>query len=639
MISTRFLFINSLLFFLILSFSTAKAWVYPEHRQIMLIAIEKLPSDYREELQMLWSLARTGYESRLSPTVIDPDLLLNPPYIDYAAWPSIAGDHSCSAENMLYNILQTEWIMKVADISAKLQIDLQFAYTRNEKINALRDSDLRLQSADPEYATRAGSNNVHFLLALPDVNISALNYVLAFLIEGAELNAIAAYAWYHYSAISKASLLINQDLTKEERSKIIISALADEAFAIHFLEDAFAAGHAAGTWGDASQRKGTHDYYNEFGLKTNLWNGENVVLTGDAWMRSEDAERASYAVRLSLEQFINAATGEYPEIIYAGDEKAPEPNNFSVCSNNYVPGHIQNTHFEPLLEQVFLLTPVPALKKDLIGDLPRFRAEVGTFIGLSPGLRGSMIFGAFGLGQETVGVVGGLEFEARFGVGLDGVINESGDGLIFLGAGWRQDGSSSTGVIDDAELSNYGNLLAAIPGRSAFDLRLRLPFYVIPGDLLIAGPILYLLDKDALTSMAVTAVNGGLFGAEAGIETSFGRFQLVLGREIAVYFFGRTKEKDALFNISPNENGLEELYILSYESTQFEFPILEYRPFRSFSTDQSSSPLVQLYGGFDVPSNVQNRSGVDENAYVPSLKTYWYLGMRLVFDWRHYFSL
>ena len=246
----------------------------------MLTAIEKLPSDYKEELQIFWSLARTGYESRLSPTVIDPELLLNPPYIDYAAWPAIAGDHSCSAENMLYNILQTDWIMKVADITAQLQIDLQFASTRNERINALRDSDLRLQSADPDYATRAGSNNVHFLLALPDVNMSALNYTLAFLIEGAELNAIAAYAWYHYSALSKASLLVNQNLTLEERSTIILSALADEAFGIHFLEDAFAAGHAAGTWGDASQRKGTHDYYNEFGLKTTLWNGENVVLTG-----------------------------------------------------------------------------------------------------------------------------------------------------------------------------------------------------------------------------------------------------------------------------------------------------------------------------------------------------------------------
>ena len=39
------------------------------------------------------------------------------------------------------------------------------------RINALRNSDIKLQSADPEYATRAGSNNVHFLLPLKDASI------------------------------------------------------------------------------------------------------------------------------------------------------------------------------------------------------------------------------------------------------------------------------------------------------------------------------------------------------------------------------------------------------------------------------------------------------------------------------------
>jgi hypothetical protein len=538
---------------------------------------------------------------------------------------------------MLYNILQTEWIMQVADITAQLKIDLAFAQERDDRINALRESDLRLQEADPDYATRAGSNNVHFLLALPDVNMTALNYVLSCLIEGAELNAISAYAWYHYSALSKASMLVNQNLTQEERSAIILSALADEAFAIHFLEDAFAAGHVAGTWGDASQRKGTHDYYNEMGLRTSLWNGEKVVLTGDAWMRTEDAERAAYTVGLSIIQLIEATSGKYPTIKYNEEEKIPGPGKFNVCKNNYVPAHIKNKDFDVPLSEVFIKTPVPALEEGL-GDLPRFRAEVGPFIGFSPALRGSLIFGAFGLDQTTLGAVGGLEIAVRVGVGLDGVLNESGDGLIFLGVGWRQDGSSSTGVVDAEELASYGNLLAAIPARSAFNFRFRIPYYVVPGDLLIAGPILFFLDKELLTDMGVTAVNGGLIGWEAGIETSFGRFQFVLGREIAVYFFGRTKEKDALFNFSPDQNGIKSIYILSYESTQFEFPFLEYRPFRSFSTDQSSSLLVQFYGGFDVPSNVQDRSTLEEKtSYVPSLKTVWYVGARLVFDWRHYF--
>ena len=36
-----------------------------------------------------------------------------------------------------------------------------------QRLNALRTADTRLQRADPQYATRAGSNNAHFLLPRP----------------------------------------------------------------------------------------------------------------------------------------------------------------------------------------------------------------------------------------------------------------------------------------------------------------------------------------------------------------------------------------------------------------------------------------------------------------------------------------
>jgi hypothetical protein len=624
------------LLIMFLGLGKSNAWVYPEHRDIALIAIEKLSEDYRASLDNLWSQARIGYEFRLSERVIDVEQLLKPEFLDYAAWPAIAGDHSCSAENLLYNILQTDWILNVADITAQLKIDLQMAEDRAGRINGLRVSDLRLQNVDPEYATRAGSNNVHFLLSLSDVNIEAISYILSCTKEGAELNAIAAYAWYHYSAMSKASLLANNNYTQEERSIIILSALADEAFAIHFLQDAFASGHAAGTWGDASQRKGTHDYYNEIGLKASTWEGENIVLTGDAWMRFEDADRAANVVEISLEQFLDAAAGKHPEIIYKRDDKIPAPEDLDVCQNNYMPPHESNPAFEKLLTEVFIKTPVPALVQGL-GELPRFRAEIGTFVGFSPAMKGSIINGGFGLNQETAGVIGGLEIAFRFGVGLDGVLNEAGDGLIFLAAGWRQDGSSSTGVVGSTELQNYGNLLAAIPGRSAFNGRLRLPFYVLPLDLLILAPVLYFIDQEALTNVGVTAVNGGLIPWQSGIETSFGRFQFVLGREVAVYFYGRTKERDALFNVSTAEQGQEQLNILSYRSTLFEFPIVEYRPFKTFDVGQRSSMFIQLYGGFDIPSNVEVLSSSGDVESTPELKTVWNLGLRLIFDWRHYF--
>ena len=625
-------FLNGLLCIIFFSgISTTNAWVYPEHRDIALFAIQKLPTAYRTSLDELWAIARADYEFRLSESVIEPTQLLKPEFIDYAAWPAIAGDHSCSAENMLHNILETDWILKVADITAQLKIDLAFSKDRTRRINGLRTSDLRLQGADPEYATRAGSNNVHFLLSLPDVNMDALSYFLSCLHEGAELNSIGAYVFYHYSALSKATRLSRDNLTSEERSALTLAALADEAFAIHFLEDMFAAGHAAGTWGDASQRKGTHDYYNEKGLKVSTWDGDNLVLTGDAWMRTEDAVRAAYAVRLSIQQLIDASKGKFPTIISNKEEKSFTPQSFNVCQNNYMPAYEHNSDFETLLKDVLIKTPVPALVHGL-GELPRFRAEVGMFVGFSPAMRGWLISGGFSTEQKTIGTSGGLEIAGRIGVGLDGVLNETGDGLAFIDVGFRQDGSSSIGLVPDPALNAYGSLYSAIPGRSAFSARLRLPFYVLPGDLLILGPALFFIDKEALTDVGVNAVNGGLIPWQAGIETSFGRFQFVLGREVAVYLYGRTKERDALVTYSLND-----IYIISYRSTQIEFPILEYRPFRSFDADQRSSLFIQFFGGVDFSHNVEVLETVLGTDTTPELKTVWSLGLRLVFDWRHYF--
>lgn len=621
---------------ILFNLSTTKAWVYPEHRDIMLLAIEKLSTDYRASLDELWAQARVGFEFRLSENVIEPEQLLKPEFIDYAAWPAIAGDHSCSAENMLHNILETDWILAVADITAQLKIDLEFSSNRIRRINGLRESDLRLQGADPEYATRAGSNNVHFLLSLGDVNLDAVAYFIASMKEGAELNAIGAYVIYHYSALSKTSLLPDPKLTNEERSALTLSALADEAFAIHFLQDMFASGHAAGTWGDASQRKGTHDYYNEMGLKASTWEGKNIVLTGDAWMRTEDAIRAAYAVRLSVQQLIDASIGKYPTIISQKGENAFRPDNFNVCQNNFMPTYDHNSDFEPLLEEVLKKTPVPALVQGL-GELPRFRAEVGMFVGFSPAARGWLISGGFSTAQQTIGASGGLEIAGRFGVGLDGVLNETGDGLAFIDVGYRQDGSSSIGIVPNPAFNAYGSLYAAIPGRSAFSGRLRLPFYVLPFDLLLLGPTLFFIDKEALTSVGVTAVNGGLIPWQAGIETSFGRFQFVLGREVAVYLYGRTKERDALVTYSQDENVITDLYVISYRSTQFEFPIVEYRPFRSFDSSQRSSLFIQLYGAVDFPHHTEVLESASGTTVPPELKTVWNLGLRLVFDWRHYF--
>ena len=118
------------------------AWIYPEHRDIMLLAILKLDSAHRAVLDRLWASARLGFEARLYASVVDANQGIKPASLDYAAWPGIAGDHSTSADNMVFNILKTEWILKVADVTAALKTGIAKSKTRSDVEMYLRDSDI-----------------------------------------------------------------------------------------------------------------------------------------------------------------------------------------------------------------------------------------------------------------------------------------------------------------------------------------------------------------------------------------------------------------------------------------------------------------------------------------------------------------
>ena len=80
-------------------------------------------------------------------------------------------------------------------------------------MNIVRVADIRLQRADPEYATRAGSNNAHFLLAKPVADFSAYDYLNSTLTHGSEINAAGVFGWFHLSALQKATRLAQESLS------------------------------------------------------------------------------------------------------------------------------------------------------------------------------------------------------------------------------------------------------------------------------------------------------------------------------------------------------------------------------------------------------------------------------------------
>jgi len=594
---------------------TAFAWVFPEHRDIAVLAVQKLDPEQQAMLQKLWSEARTGHEAQYCGAMADPAQGTNPTCIDLAAWTAIAGDHSCSASDMLNNVLNTPWILGVARVSARLKAQLAAAQRPYQRVNAVRSSDIALQRTDPDYVTRASSNNAHFLLPRTTVTMTPEAYARLALSPKADLNALATYVWFHLRALAMASKVAGGGLTPEARAQAVRAALADETFALHFLQDSFAAGHAIGTWGNTAVRKGTHDYYNEHGVSLATWSGQPFVALGDAYMRPQDAERAAKAVRDSLAQLMDTFAGKMTLSLDNLAETGPDA--FDVCHEEHFPetaGNVAEIRtLVPILEQ----TPAPTLGQGL-GELPRFRAELGPFIGVTAAARGGAVSGGFGSNQSGTSGTAGLEVAARLGLGLEGVLNESSDGLAFAELGLRQDTHSSG--------------TANVPGRGGITARFRVPFWLIPGDLLVAAPILAFTSRRSLQKMAVQAANGGLIPWQAGIATRIGRFQFVLGREVGLSFFGHGQNHPMVIP-TPGVPPLNTT-IAAVNSMQVEFPILEYRLFRFFSLDQSSGLMIQPYVGFDKPSSPSVVSPA--GAPAPSLRTVTTAGIRVVFDWRHY---
>lgn len=641
----------------------ARGWEYPEHRQLALLGVQRLDGERRAVFDRLWQAARTGDEQRLCVEGGDREQGTAPSCIDWAALSAIAGDHSCSSREMMETARSAPWILQVADVGAQLKEDLaripvtpsaeatenpsgivaeaehrvSSEALRARRINALRTADIRLQRADPDYATRARSNYAHFLLARPHTGMDLNGYAALTLRVDSEISAIGVYSSFHLSALQKATRLAKEpQLASGERAALARAVLADEAFAQHFLQDAFAAGHIAGTWGVPAQRQGTHDFYNEHGLEVFTWDGgsRSRVLMGDAHMRPEDAEVAAATVQASLEQVLDVASDRPREHAFPYTPAAPSvPDPFDVCRNDKLtrrdPGLRVVPEHRPFFEATLDKTPVPSLGPGL-GAMPRFRSEVGPFMGLSGSIDGRIVDGGFVASQSHSGAVAGLDLSFRAGYGIDGVMNEAGDGLVYGSIGVRSDSPSTNRLNDNFPGSDAGNLSAAIPARAGLSLRARMPFYLIPGDLLLLSP-LYLFNPKAYTNLAVAAGNGGLIPWQHGWATPIGRFQFVLGRELGVTFYGEYKH-DQLIAPRVDPNG--QARVVDFKSIAYDIPILEYRPYRSFSSNQSSSVIFQLFASADVPYGA--KTVYPAGASTPELHTVWSVGLRLLFDWRYY---
>lgn len=605
----------------ILFAKTSFAWVFPEHRRLTELAIRQMEASLQSRLLVLWQEIRKGHENRLTEM---PWTAHSKKYtaVDFASWPAIAGDHSCSPSQLMQSVSSDDWILQVMAVSDRLETDILQAKSESQLENAIHYSDLRLLRADDQYVNRAGANQVHFLLPRTAAGMQANEYFEKCISAGTPLNALGAYVWYHNLALQAAAAYRSRSGEASSSAEMLWKALAREAFALHFLQDAFAAGHLAGTWGKTAEQKGTHDHYNKTGVEIQTWNGIRTVVKGDAYLDSATAAMIAAVVAESLSQVVKAT------LVTAGsiNGNADSSDLFNLCANTTFPA---GSHFDHSLYNILIKTPLPGLA-DGAGALPRFHSEVGPFLGIVSALEGSSVSGGFGKTQTAIGYAGGLAAGIRLGYGLEGVLNKSGDGLAFIQFGWRYESASSNNISNNTSSAVTNSIVSVLPARSALNITLRVPYFLVPGDLVIASPVLAVFAPKALNRMATSAVNGGLLKWQYGINTKIGRFQFVLGREVSLTLFGLKNPRD--FLILPKSD--TSVNIIEYRSTRLDFPVFEYRPFRKFSEDQASSMFLQMGFGIDMPYRASVLAPVGDPT--PALKNVWHINLRIGFQWRRY---
>lgn len=574
--------------------TTAHAFIFPEHRDIGVAAIERLSASDRAALDQLWRHARPTF---LGPVCTVPSVGsrgLDVTCVDFADLAAIAGDHSCSPHDVVQNVVPGGWVLGVEQVAAETKAALLRAHSPEAIYNRTATMHLELQGVDPEYLSRAGANNAHFLLARESDELNA--YVAQALQGGAALNALGLYLQYHLAALDLAQALAT-NTTSAPRAVAARDVLVLESFACHWLEDMFAAGHAAGTWGADAWRKGTHDYYNEHGYDTTSWAGERMTTFGDANMRKADLARASKLVAASVAQILAA--------LQPGDPLAVAVHGFGPGLATMVSFDSCKQEKQPAADvaRVTGQAQLVALLRDLPtpgrgtrdAHLPRFREEFGPFLGAFGGASGTLNGGTGSQGvRPAIELVSGV----RAGYSAPAISGTFGTSNAFLEVGLviQSSQAQNCGAQRCADISPLSGLVPRVPARTGLRLGVRLPFYLIPGDMLLLTPVLLAVSPRAVQRVGIKAMQGGLIPYERSFLTPLGSLQLVAGREVDFTLFGYFAESLEVRPINATDGG-----IVATRSMRARFPVVEWTPLRSFATNLAFAVPIQLGVGFEAP--------------------------------------
>jgi len=407
--------------------------------------------------------------------------------------------------------------------------------------------------------------------------------------------------------------------------------------ALHFLEDSFSSGHYAATWGSAAWQKGTHDLYSTIGLTTMTWGGDLFASHGDGHMTEQDMKVAAATVRQSLSQVAMAAEGRIPVGggAITADETAVAKLNF--CKEEHLPTVPADPVARSATAMILRSSPVPAGGENEIHP-PRSRAEMGPFVGAISGYTFGTAFGGYDSWANTR-LRSEFEIGARFGYGLEGLLTRNADGQMWLQAELVADMAqldlgctTCTPYPVAASGQRTDPAVPRVGARSALKLALRMPYYVVPFDLILLAPVLMFTAPEALQSVVFASASGGLLTIQRRWATSIGTFQFMAGREVGLTLWGYTgRTNQFIYTPTPNPNDLE---VVNYRSLEWDFPVFEYIPPTVFATTLALAAEFQAGFSVEFPNGAALK-----NAGTPfSLGPSWLVYLRFRLDARKYFG-
>ena len=576
----------------------AHAWLFVEHTSIGRAAVERgddhvhaLSRDELAVLQVAWNgmrRAEVPLGVPLCEKVGMPDTPIErepaagdtsfDPCIDLPTLAALAADHSCSEEDLVTTV-HGSWVKPLIEMFLANYEQIRLTDPMSQQRTSLwHISHLNAQNLDQEYLQRTGTS--HFVLArrwmrpptgglVPEDGKEYLERVSH---TGAPINALGTYVSYHARALHAAASARCSPEQGCARPETARTALLLEAVALHFLEDAYSSGHLAGAPVDQSRaaRLGTHDQYCKDGLTVQTWGsshqpGESYPAFGDAHLQAQDKLWTSRGVRRSLVQLASALSGEPTA---CGDIQRVD-----VCSATTLP-QTPEACADSMLS-VLELMPAPPLES---APVEPFRNDVGAFFRFTMEAQGGLGWtGTAPASSEPPGTTvptWGLVADAGLGISLEGVT-----------AGWSDAIAAIQGGVSGVAGQRADLCLSCSPtqepldARMGWNVRVRMPFDIVPGDFVPFGIAAALGSRWAFTRL-VESANGGLYGRwqRIWVLPHGTGLQIVAGREIDYSQYNASRPLAS--GATPNPS-------LIY-SHSFTFPALDWYWTRTFSQHTGS---------------------------------------------------